>query len=132
VGDNILGMPFGGSLQLFNTATSGDSGQTSGFARGENKVEVSVIDAANTSALLHPSSTDDGPETITSLSTASGGMSVPGADMTYAGGTHLRLFILPMPSMPESSLMFVIYGDPSNFDTLNVIIQSVRFTQAKG
>lgn len=121
VEDNIPGY-----VQLSNSNRP-DLGQTRGFAKGENKIEVSIINGSDSSAKLFSETPDYPIKSRESISLNLAGATVPGVNVELVRGDNVRIFVVPLLHMPEKSLMIVIYGDPSNFHVLNDLVKSITW-----
>lgn len=127
-GDNTLGAQNGGTLQFFNSSRQG-AGQSHGFATGENKIEIAVINTASSSAILSSSSPDYPTKSLQSISLSISGESVSGANVELIGGEKFRMYRVPLQATPDKSLLLTIYGDASNFYMLDALVKNITWTR---
>lgn len=127
VGNNILGMPYGGSLQLFNYADTEPNASSRGFTKGENKIEAAIIDSSASSAILFSDSSDYPTKSRELISLRLAKETVAGINAELIGGRKYRTYLLQHPNMPGKSLGISISGDPSNFYVLDDLVRSIMW-----
>jgi hypothetical protein len=124
VGDNILGMPYGGTLQLFNYPPYAESRQSKSFATGENKIEGAIVQAdmpAAYTSLEYPASIETAQFKI-------GGEFALRADVKFlVGETKYRVYLLQLQKIPGKALRVIIYGDQANFYALDDLVKSIAW-----
>lgn len=126
VGDNALGMPNGGTLQLLNSSKE-DVGQSHGFARGENKIEAAVINTESSSAMLSSSNPDSPAKSIEPISLSVLNGTITGVNVELIGGEKSRTYSIPLRAAPDKSLLITIYGEASNFYALDTLVKSITW-----
>ena len=122
VGNNILGMPYGGTLQLFNYADTEHGASSKGFTKGENKIEAAIVPSSAPS----PYSSSEYPASIkTTQLVVAGEIAVRTDVELIVGGEKSRSYLLPLKNMSGQSLRITIGGDSSNFYVLDDLVKSI-------
>ncbi len=104
-----------GHLQLFNYDESSASSKS--FLSSQNKIEVTIADNYQITA----SSDYPKKSRIESAIPVIGGAATR-TDITLVDGQSYRVIVIPMKS---DFLRMVIYGDPTNFGVLDLLLKSI-------
>lgn len=123
VGNDFLGY---GSLQLFNydeTKAPGKGGFPSD--EGINKIEAIVTDNS-----VSDSATPDYPEKSRKTTQANvAGQTATLEDIEFVSQGKIRTYYVPLSNTQGKFLSITIFGDPSNFQVLDEIVQSIEWTK---